>query len=88
MMSTSMSPLQFSPLPPNEFWALPRGFEYKHEISEASNTVAFDTELDKRDDRRCVVCGRKSHGGPRPGVQRAHIIGSKEDETVRSSLLL
>jgi len=78
---SNQTPLQFPPLPPNEFWSLPDGFGYQHQISEASNTVAFDTELDGRDHRRCVVCGRISSGGLRPGVERAHVIGKTEIET-------
>ncbi len=85
---SNQTSLQLPPLSPSEFWSLPDGFGYQHEISEVSNTVAFDTELDKRDHRCCVVCGLKSYGGPRPGVERGHIIGTKEVETVRSCLLL
>ncbi|KZP06079.1 hypothetical protein FIBSPDRAFT_1053750, partial [Athelia psychrophila] len=74
-----LSSLQFLPLQAREFRSLPAGFEYQHEISEASNTTAFDTGVDARDLGRCVVCGLKRAWGPRPGVQRAHIIGRTED---------
>ena len=87
-MSNDQTPLQFPPLPPSEFWGLPEGFGYQHQISEASNTVAFDTGLDDRDHQRCVVCGLRSSGGPRPGVERAHVIGKTEKQTVRFCLLL
>jgi hypothetical protein len=49
-------PLQFQPLQPHEFYSLPVGFEYSHEISETSNTDAFDARVDARDLSRCVVC--------------------------------
>ncbi|KAF8339310.1 hypothetical protein F5887DRAFT_1077528 [Amanita rubescens] len=60
--------------------SLPTGFGYQHEISEseASNTTAFDTRVDARDLRRCVVCGKKAREGPHPGVHRAHIIDKTE----------
>ncbi|KZP21304.1 hypothetical protein FIBSPDRAFT_825845 [Athelia psychrophila] len=74
-----LSSLRFLPLQAREFHSLPAGFEYQHEISEGSNTTAFDTGIDARDLRRCVVCGMKGGGGLRPGVQRAHIIGRTED---------
>jgi hypothetical protein len=81
-----MPDLQFLPLQPHEFDSLPAGFEYEHEISEASNTIAFDTEVDGRDLRRCVVCGRRAEG-PRPGVSQAHVIGRTEDTLVRDIFL-
>ena len=37
---------QFLALQPREFNSLPAGFEYEYEISEASNTIAFDTGVD------------------------------------------
>jgi hypothetical protein len=37
--------LQFLPLQPHEFDSLPAGFEYEDEISEVSNTIAFDTAV-------------------------------------------
>jgi hypothetical protein len=80
----SGDPLLFVPLQPHEFQELPAGFEYRHEISEGSNTTAFNTGVDTRDLRRCVVCGKsafKVGSGPL-GVQRAHIIGRTEDNTV------
>ena len=77
------NPFQFLPLRPHEFDRLPAGFEYEHAISEASNTIGFETEVDARDLRRCVVCGRRAGGGPRPGVARAHVIEQKEDILVR-----
>jgi len=80
-------PLQFPPLSPHEFDSLPAGFEYEHEISEASNTIAFDTGVDARDLRRCVVCGRRAAGGQHPGVARAHVIGLTEDILVRDCFL-
>jgi hypothetical protein len=79
--------LQFLPIKPNEFDSLPAGFEYAHEISEASNTITFDTGVDARDLRCCVVCGRKAAGGPHPGVTRAHVIGKTEDILVRDCFL-
>jgi hypothetical protein len=79
--------LQFLPLQPHEFDSLPAGFEYEHEISEASNTVAFATGVDDRDLRRCVVCGRKAAIGPRPGVSRARVIGQTEHRLVRYYIL-
>ena len=79
---TFMSDQAILPIQPHEFDSLPAGFEYEHEISEASNTIAFDMGVDARDLRRCVVCGRKMAGGPRPGVTRAHVIGRTEDELV------
>jgi hypothetical protein len=82
-MSDHENPLHFQPLQPQDFSSLPAGFEYSHEISEASNTVAFDTGIDARDYRRCIVCGEKAAGGPHPGVQRAHIIGQTELDLVR-----
>ena len=51
--------LQFLPLQPHEFDSLPAGFEYEHEISEASNTDAFAT-VDDRDLRS--VGGQKVLG--------------------------
>jgi hypothetical protein len=80
-------PLQCTRLQSHEFHSLPDGFGYQHEISEASNTSAFDTEVDARDLRRCVVCGKEAAGGPRPSVQRAHIIGKTEDILVRDCFL-
>src|SRR6266404_4469206 len=85
---SNQTPLHFPPLPYSEFWSLPDGFGYKHEISEASNTVAFDTGLDKRDSQCCVVCGIETSGGYKPNVERAHVIGQKDTKTVRSCLLL
>lgn len=76
-------PLQFLPLLPHEFDNLPAGFGYEHPISEVSNTIAFDTGLDARDLRRCVICGRVAGVGRRPGVARAHVIGRTEDTLVR-----
>jgi hypothetical protein len=73
------SDLQLLSLKPHEFDSLPVGFEYEHEISEASNTIAFDTGLDERDLRSCVVCGRMAAGGRHPSVARAHVIGQTED---------
>jgi len=81
-------PLQFLPLQPHEFEGLPAGFEYEHEISEASNTTAFDTGVDARDLRRCVVCGRRAAGGQHPSVARAHVIGRTEDILVSDCFLL
>ncbi|KAH9995410.1 hypothetical protein BJV74DRAFT_829865 [Russula compacta] len=77
-MSDQVS-LQVLPIQPHEFDSLPAGFEYEHEISEASNTIAFDTGVDARDLRRCVVCSRNAAGGPHPGVTRARVIGKTED---------
>jgi hypothetical protein len=74
--------LRFRPLQPHDFYSLPAGFEYEHEISEVSNTIAFDTVVNARDFKRCVVCGRRALGGPRPGVARAHIVGKTEDYVV------
>ena len=71
--------LRFRPLQPHEFYSLPAGFEYEHEISEASNTIAFNTGVDARDHKCCVICGRRAAGGPRPSVARAHIVGKTED---------
>ena len=85
---SNQTPLQFPPLLPSEFWSLPDGFGYQHQISEASNTDIFETGLDDRDHRRCVVCGHRSSGDLRPGVQWAHIIEKNEIETVRPCLLL
>jgi hypothetical protein len=59
------------PIKPHEFDSLLAGFEYEHEISEVSNTIAFDKRVGDRDLRRCVVCGRRAAGGPHPGVTRA-----------------
>ena len=90
MLDTFMSdqvPLQFLPLQPREFDSLPAGFEYEHQISDSSNTIAFDTEVDARDLRRWVVCGRRAAGGPRPSVARAHVIGRTEDILVRDCFL-
>jgi hypothetical protein len=67
---------------------LPAGFKYEHEVSETSNTIAFDTGIDDRDLQRCVVCGRKAEGGPHPGVTRAHVIGRTEHVLVRNCFLL
>jgi hypothetical protein len=47
-MSDQVS-LKFLPIQPHEFDSLPAGFEYVHEISEDSNTSAFDTGVDARD---------------------------------------
>ena len=83
-------PFQFLPLQSHEFDSLPAGFEYEHhdEISETSNTIAFDTRVDARDLRRCVVCGKKARGvGPHPSVARAHVIGRTEDTLVRDCFL-
>jgi hypothetical protein len=74
--------LRFRPLQLHELYSLPAGFEYEHEISEASNTIAFNTGVDARDLKRCVVCGRRAAGGPRPSVTRAHIVGKTEDSVV------
>ena len=90
MLMSDQVPLQFLPVQPYsyEFDSLPAGFEYGHDISEPSNTIAFDTALDARDLRRCVVCGRTATGGPHPGVTRAHVIGQTEDILVRDCFLL
>ena len=83
-------PFQFLPLQSHEFDGLPAGFEYEHhdEISETSNTIAFDTRVDARDFRRCVVCGKKAREvGPHPSVARAHVIGRTEDTLVRDCFL-
>ena len=80
-------PLQFLPLQPHEFEGLPAGFEYEHEISEDSNTTAFNTGVDTRDLRCCVVCGRRAVGGHSPGVARAHVIGPTKDILVRDYFL-
>ena len=80
-------PLQFPPLQPHGFDSLPAGFEYEHEIPEASNTTAFDTGVDGRDLRRCVVCGKRAAGGPHPSVAGAHVIGRTEDVLVRHCFL-
>jgi hypothetical protein len=82
------SSLQLLPLKHHEFRSLPAGFGYQHEISEAANTTAFDTEVDARDLRRCVVCGRKAGEGPHPDIQAAHIIDKTEDILVRDYFLL
>jgi hypothetical protein len=84
-----MADLQFLPLQPHEFDSLQAGFEYEHEISETSNTIAFDTRIDGRDFRRCVVCGRRAKGGLRPTVTRAHVqvIGRTENILVRDIFL-
>jgi hypothetical protein len=79
--------LQFPPLKPHEFNSLPAGFEYEHEISEASNTIAFDTVVNARDLHRCVVCGRRAKGGAYPGVARAYVIEQTEDILVRDCFL-
>ena len=80
-------PLHFPPLQPHEFDSLPAGFEYEHEIPEAFNTTAFDTAVDGRDLRRCVVCGKMAAGGPHPSVARAHVIERTEDVLVGHSFL-
>jgi hypothetical protein len=72
---------------PHKFNSLLAGFEYEHEISEASNTSAFDTGVNARDLRRCVVCGIKALGGPHSGVTWAHVIGRTEDILVRDCFL-
>jgi hypothetical protein len=87
MFMADQVPLKFLPLPPHEFDGLPVGFEYEHEISEDSNTTAFETGVDCRDHRHCVVCGRRVAGGPHPGITRVHIIGRMEDITVRHCFL-
>ena len=87
MFMADQVPLKFLPLPPHEFDGLPAGFEYEHEISEASNTTAFDTAVDGRDLRRCVVCGKRAAGGPHPSVARAHVIGQTEDILARDCFL-
>jgi len=75
-------PLQFLPLPPHEFDNLPAGFKYEHEISEASNTTAFDMMPETFD-----VVWRAARGS-HPGVTRAHVIGRTEDILVRDCFLL
>lgn len=90
LLDTIMSdqvPFEFLPLKPHEFDSLPSGFEYQHEISEDSNTITFDTAVDARDLRCCVVCGLKAEDGPRPGIARAHIIGRTEVGLVRDCSL-
>jgi hypothetical protein len=82
-MSTEAA-LRLLPIQPHEFDSLLAGFEYEHDISEVSNTTAFDTRVDARDLRSCVVCGKKAVGGLHPGVKRAHIIGRTEDVLVRN----
>jgi len=61
--------LQLLPLQYHEFHSLPADFGHQNviEISEASNTAAFDTGVDVRDLRRCVICGKKVAEGLRPG---------------------
>jgi hypothetical protein len=81
-------PLQFLPIQSHDFHTLPAGFEYQHEISEASNTITFDTGVDARDLQRCVVCSKKGAGGPHPGVTQAHVIGKTEDILVTGCFLL
>jgi len=76
------------PLQHHEFYSLPADFGYQNEISEVSNTTAFDTVVDARDLRRCVVCGKMAAGGPRPGVQPAHIIAKTEYMLVKDRFLL
>jgi hypothetical protein len=88
ILDTSMpGQLHFLPKQPHEFDSLPAGFEYEHEISEASNTIAFATRVDDRDLRRCVVCGRRAADGPRPSVSQAHVIGQTEHILVRDRFL-
>lgn len=81
-------PLQLLPLQPHEFLTLLVGFEYGHEISEASNTIAFDTKIDARDFKTCVVCGWEAEGGFHPGVARAYVVGKTEHVLVRDCFLL
>ncbi|KIM42867.1 hypothetical protein M413DRAFT_124969 [Hebeloma cylindrosporum] len=77
-MSDLQVPLKLLPLQPHEFHSLPPGFEYHHEISEVSNTTAFETAVDERDFETCVLCGREAEEGLHPCVSRAHVIGETE----------
>ena len=47
-------------------------------ISEISRTTAFNTGIDLRDKKRCIICGVR-----RP-LEHAHIVPKVEDEVVRS----
>jgi hypothetical protein len=85
------SSLEFPPLQYHEFHSLPGGFEYQHEISEESNSAAFDIGVDARDLRRCVICGNEARrilSHPLAGVQRVHIIGKTEGILVRDCFML
>jgi hypothetical protein len=50
-------------------------------ISQISNTEAFNTGIDLRDDNKCIVCGDFG----RSTIQHTHIIPKVENDTVRSS---
>lgn len=50
-------------------------------ISEVSNTEAFGTGINKRDKKRCVVCGASK--SPGFSLHHCHIVPKIEDERVR-----
>jgi 5-methylcytosine-specific restriction endonuclease McrA len=52
-------------------------FEYDQSV--ASDTAAFETGIDDRDDHRCIVCGVAL----RDMLEYCHIIPKDEVETVR-----
>jgi hypothetical protein len=85
------SSLEFSPLQYHEFHSLPSGFEYQPEISEESNSAAFDTGVDARDLQCCVICGNEARwilSHPLAGVQWVHIIDKTEGILVRDCFML
>jgi hypothetical protein len=84
-------PLQFLALQPHEFDSLPAGFEYEHEISEASNTTAFDTgSITETFDvvRYAARGGRRTTSKGSTGTcyrtNRRGIVGLLEDERLCS----
>jgi hypothetical protein len=84
------SSLELPPLRYHEFHSLPGGFEYQHEISEESNSAAFDLGVDARDLQRCVICGNEARrilSHPLAGVQRVHIIDKTEGILVRDCFM-
>src|SRR5271170_7960037 len=69
---------QWTPLPFDLRLGVP--FTYSDRaISNISNTDAFNTGIDLRDDKKCIVCGDSDRT-----IQHAHIIPKVESDTVGS----
>jgi hypothetical protein len=77
-MTETWTPIAFHLVDGNPFTYSERA------ISVISGTEAFNTGINRRDDKRCIVCGLDS----RVLLEHAHIIPKVEIETVRSDVPL